>query len=174
MADEHQRFVPPGNRAERVGLLRVAEDAELGVAAFDHLAHAMGMEVLQPHRRPRMLGGEPLHERAHVMQADRVDRGHDQAAGLGVVQRADFFFQLLVPLHDLPAAVVEALALGGQIEGSLRAIEELDLQPLFNRLDDLAAVRLRNVVVVGGAREAPPVDHVAEDFEGSDVHGGGT
>ena len=165
MADDHHRLAPPGDRGQGFSLFRVADDAEVGVVVLDFLDHAMRMEILQPHRRPRMLLRELLHERAHVVKADRVDRRDHQPSRFGVVQRFDLNFQLFVLLHQLAAAVVVAAALFGQLEGTLRAIEELDAKPLFQGLDHVAHVRLRNVVVVGRAGEAPPVDYVAEDFE---------
>ena len=170
MTHDHHGLAAPGDRSKRLGVFGIADDAQVGVAVLNDFAHAMGVEVLQPHLSAGMLRGEPLHERAHVMKADRVDRRHDEAAGLGVVERADLLLELFVAADNFAAAVVEALAFGSKAERPRRPVEQLHAEPPFERLHNLAGARLRDIVLVGGARKALALDDVAEDFQGFGVH----
>ena len=112
-----------------------------------------------------MPGEEILQIPVHVVQADRIDRGHHHATGNFLMQLANFIFQLVVMLHDLPHAVVVSLPLGSQNERASRAIDQLHVEPLFQLMDHLARSRLRDAILVGCPRETTPSDNIAEYFE---------
>ena len=99
-----------------------------------------------------------------MRQADRVDRRHGEPRDDRFVQRADFALQVVVPLHDHAGAFVKLVPFGREHERPLRAVDQLHAQPLFQLMHDLAGVRLRNAVELGGTRKAAMVDDVAERF----------
>ena len=130
----------------------------------------MRMQVFEPHVGLGMRGQKLAQAAAHVREADRVDRRHGEPRRDRFVQRADFALQIVVTLHNDARAFVKPLAFGRDHKRPLRAIDELHAHALFQLMDDLAGVRLRHVVGLGGARKAAQVDDVAEDFEESQVH----
>ena len=90
---------------------------------LDKLVNSTRMLVLNVDIGLRIVANETLHEPVHVRQANRINRGHANAAGDFFMQRADFFFQGKVPLHQFATAFVIDFAFRGQHEGSLSAVD---------------------------------------------------
>ena len=59
---------------------RIGQDAEVRLVVEHRLDHLVGVQALEEHPRVRIGGHERLHVAAHVVQADRVDRGHPHRA----------------------------------------------------------------------------------------------
>ena len=67
----------------------IADQAQVGLIVFHRFVDAVRMQILEPHVGLGILAEELLQIAVHVVQADRIDRGHAHPAGHFFVQRAD-------------------------------------------------------------------------------------
>ena len=88
--------------------------------------HATRVQVLEPDVRPGMTLLERLDVLAHVVEPDRVDRGHSHGADdrVFVLERLDAVFQLEIAIDQILAALVdtpcpEASSTSGRFERSI-------------------------------------------------------
>ena len=110
------------------------------------------------------------------------DHRHDGAAGPGRCTEleaagqlalgllAELREQLLLHRKQTLRAAVEATAGLGRLDPASRPIEELQAEALLERADLEAHRRLRDAELLGGLREAAPLDDRAERRELSRIH----
>jgi hypothetical protein len=86
------------------------------------------------------------------------------------MERSHPLFQDEVSFYDLATAGVIDFAFRSQREGAFRAIDQLRAQVPLQLINHLTGPRLRNAVLLGGARKTAPADDIAKHFEGLKVH----
>lgn len=166
-SDQDHRFISPFGGLHRMGVLGVADHAEVDGALFDHAVDfvRMGQLVVQVGRGA--LACELFLERWEVRESHRVDGCDDDVAGDtdgGVAAEADFVDEGIELPKDAREAVEELLAFGGEDEGAFGAIDEFDAKEFFEVLDALAGGALRHAMLDGCVRKAPLANHVVEHF----------
>src|SRR6185369_16643313 len=117
-----------------------------------------------------MRGQKLSQQPAHVREADRIDRRDRKTSSRRFVQRANFALQVVVPLNNDACPFMEPLAFRSDNERPLRAIDQLYAKPFLKMVNDLAGVRLRNVIELGRTRKAAMIHDVAECFQKAQMH----
>ena len=149
---------------------RVGEDPEVRLVVHDRLDDLVRVQAFEQHPRLRIRRLERLHVPAHVVQADRVDRGDPDRAVDALPGRLDLDARLLEVLQQRSARLVEEPPLLRRLKRAPGAVEQRHVQVALELLDGLARRRLGDPVRRRAAREAPQADHVAVELEGVEVH----
>ena len=168
--DDHHGLGAEVDDLERPRRDRVGEDPEVGLVVQHRLDDLVRVQAFQQHPRLGIRRHERLHVPAHVVQADRVDRGDADRALDALPGRLELAARLLEVLQQRPAGLVEALALLRRLERAPGAVEQRHVQLALELLDGLARRRLGDPVRRRAAGEAPQADHVAVELEGVEVH----
>ena len=92
----------------------VGQDPEVGLVVDDRLDDLVRMQALEQHPRLRIRRLERLHVPAHVVQADRVDRGDPDRAVDALPGGLDLGARLLEVLQQRSARLVEEPPLLGR------------------------------------------------------------
>ena len=166
---EHQRVVPQAERLD-LGMLQRAGEADLGLAAQDHLEHLLG--VARPHR-DHDLGMGRLEALEHVGQDVGADgeRGGDlQRAAAGRAQVVHGLARQGHRVQQLLGVGTEGAAGRRQAQARLAADEEGDPEGLLQRPDAGADGRLGHPQGVRGPPEAAEGADGEEGLYLADLH----
>ena len=170
MADEGHGLLAQRHHAERAVGRRVGHDAEVGLAGQHRFHDLVGMQALELDAGLGIERHELLHRPAHVVQADRVDGRHPHGAVDPGLDGGHLGLGLLPGLEDAAGGHVEGLALPGDHEGPLGAVDQHHAELRLELLHGLAGRRLGDEVLLGPAREGPEPDDVAVEPERFEVH----
>ena len=127
------------------------------VTLVDEVHQPVGQRDVERHLRVQRHEGRP--QRRQVQQAEAHRHVDAQLPDRLARMRAEFGFGLLDALQQLPAALVEHLALGCQRELARRPVQQPGAEPALQVADQPRHRRLRQVQRVGGAHETAGVDH---------------
>src|SRR5690606_22419612 len=87
-----------------------------------------------------------------------------------LLQAADKALELFEALHQVATALVVSGPRFGDQERAAGAVDQLDAEPLFEVIHQLARAGLRDMVQLGRLGKAAQADDVAEHLEGFQVH----
>jgi hypothetical protein len=170
VADEHHGLLAEREHLERPVRRGVREDPEVGLVPQHGLDHLVRVEALQQDARVGVHRHERLHVAAHVVESDRVDRGHADAA-LDALPRGGELRPGLVELRqESPAGLVEPSSFRGRLERPAGAVQELNVEVRLELLDRLARRGLGDPAQCAAARDAAEAHHVAVELQCLDLH----
>ena len=112
----------------------------------------------------------PLELPGELVEPDRVHRRDAHRACHHLRHHLQACLQVLIPLDDVLAHLVEDLACRRQLHVAARPLEQLAAVALLEHADLLAHRRLGDEVLRSRGREASRFDDVAEDLEGFEMH----
>ena len=144
--DEHHGLGAQGHDLERPRRHRVGEDAEVRLVVQHRLHHLVRVQAFEQHPRLRIRRHEGLHVAAHVVQADRVDRGDPDRAFHALPGRRSSTRAFSKPCSSVAAGLVEELPLLRGQERAPGAVEQRHVQLALELLDGLARRRLGDPV----------------------------
>ena len=125
---------------------RVGEDPEVRLVVHDRLDDLVRVQAFEQHPRLRIRRLERLHVPAHVVQADRVDRGDPDRAVDALPGRLDLDARLLEVLQRAFGMPRRRAAPPPSPEAGAGAVEQRHVQVALELLDGLARRRLGDPV----------------------------
>jgi hypothetical protein len=129
VADQHHRLLAERQDLERPVRRRVRQDPEVGLVAQDRpRPPCEGAGTPSRHAGIRIHRHERLHVAAHVVEPDRVDRGHADGALHALPRGGELHTGPVEIREERPAGLVEAPPLRGRLERPARSVQELDVE----------------------------------------------
>ena len=167
---ELDAFEARGIEPHRVGRMVVAQQ-QIAAAFHQHGHHVMHVARDQPGGDLAELGLEPPQPGREEGEGERVRDGEHERVARGRLVAAHQRARRMQAVDEIRRRSLEGLARFGEPGREGAAVDQRHPQPGLERADPAREGGLRDVALLGRAREAPAVGEAEEIFQPFEFHG---